>query len=172
MNFKELEISYKDNYKIITFSDKPIKVLTYLPIEEKFSLIMTAIQKSTLNGIINPIRARCFFRLNIMYLYTDLEFDIEDRIDEGTLYDICETTGLFNAIENAIGEDELTALSDLAINTVHRELNYRNTAAAMISSLVDNLPKNVEAAKDIVENFDKDKFQEVLAFANAIKNQG
>lgn len=172
MNFKELNISYNDNnYKIINFNDKEIKIFTDLPIEDKFSIIMSAIQKSTLNGIINPIRYECFYWLNIIYLATDIEFDIEDRINEGALYDCLKQNGFIDAVQNTMDPNELAHMASLSALAIERTEKYQCTAAAIISKLVDDLPKNVDAAKDIVENFDQAKFTEVLNFVKAIKNQ-
>ena len=47
------------------------------------------------------------------------------------------------------------------------DLKYNTTAAAVIRSLITDLPKQAEAANKIIENFDKEKFQAVIDFAQA-----
>jgi len=61
-------------------------------------------------------------------------------------------------------------LGNLLIQTLDAEKAYRNTAASIIAKLVDDLPKNAEVAKNIVENFDQNKFDQVLAFAKSVNN--
>ena len=169
MNFKDIKMNIQDKYNTFTFNNQEIKVLKYLPISEKFDLIMVSLQKSIVNGIYNPIRLKTFFRLNIAYLYTDIIFDIEDRIDEGGLYDNLVTSGLMNMIEENMEEAELEELHKLFDECYKTECSYRTTAAAMIAKLVDDLPKNAEAAKNIVDNFDKEKYSEVLETMQKLK---
>ena len=170
MNFKDIKINTINEYNTFVFNNKDIKVLKYLPIEDKFNLIMTAIQKSNINGVYNPIRLKVFYNLNIVYLYTDIDFDIEDRVDEAALYDNLFTTGLLDLIYENIDEEELRVLDHMFEQCLDVEEKYRNTAAAVISKLIDDLPKNVEAAKEMVEGFDKDKYSEVVRFAKSINN--
>ena len=136
-------------YNTFIFNGQEIKVIKYLPIEEKFDLIMTAIQKSIVDGVYNPIRLKAFVNLNIVYLYTDIMFDIEDRIDEGALYDNLVVTGLLDEIKEHMEESELHLIQELFLHTLDSERYYRSTAAAIISKLVDDMPKNAEAAKDM-----------------------
>ena len=170
MNFKNIKIDTINEYNTFIFNNKDIKVLKYLPIEDKFNLIMTAIQKSNINGVYNPIRLKVFYNLNIVYLYTDIDFDIEDRVDEAALYDNLFTTGLLDLIYENIDEEELRVLDHMFEQCLDVEEKYRNTAAAVISKLIDDLPNNVEAAKEMVEGFDKDKYSEVVRFAKSINN--
>lgn len=168
MNYKEIQVKYHDSYNTFMFNNKEIKVLKYLPVEQKFDLIMTAIQKSNINGVYNHIRLRTFFNLNILYLYTNIEFDIEDRIDEGALFDECETSGLLYQVRTAMEKVELMNLEGMLNECLADEKAYRNTAASIISKLIDDLPKNAEAAKDIVDTFDKEKYQKVMEFAKSL----
>lgn len=169
MNFKDIKLHSNDEYNTFIFNGQEIKVIKYLPIEEKFDLIMTAIQKSIVDGVYNPIRLKAFVNLNIVYLYTDIVFDIEDRVDEGALYDNLVVTGLLDEIKAHMEESELHLIQELFLHTLESERHYRSTAAAIISKLVDDLPKNAEAARETVENFDKDKYAEVLNFMKALK---
>ena len=169
MNFKDIKLHTHNEYNTFIFNGQEIKVIKYLPIEEKFDLIMAAIQKSIVDGVYNPIRLKAFVNLNIVYLYTDIMFDIEDRVDEGALYDNLVVTGLLDEIKAHIAESELHLIQELFLHTLESEKQYRSTAAAIISKLVDDMPKNAEAAKDIVENFNKEKYSEVLKFMNELK---
>jgi hypothetical protein len=171
MNFKDIKQHTQDEFNIINFNNHEIKILKYLPIEDKFDLIMTAIQKSYSEGIYNPIRLRVFFNLNIVYLYTDIEFDIDDRMNEGALYDNLLTSGLLYAVTEAIEEDEMTSLTRLLDKTLEVETAYRNTAAAIISKIVDDLPKNAEAARKTIDEIDSNKYDKAIALARDLAGE-
>ena len=49
------------------------------------------------------------------------------------------------------------------------ELKYTTTAAAIVKTLINDLPTQAQAAMDIVNGFDKEKFAEVTDFAKASK---
>ena len=168
MNYKDIQVKHRSEYNTFSFNGKEIKVLKYLPVEEKYDLIMTAIQKSYCDGICNYIKLRTFFNLNILYLYTNIDFDIETRADEGTLFDECETSGLIYQVRNTIEKAELINLEGMFEKCLADEKAYRNTAASIISKLVDDLPKNAETAKNIVETFDQNKYQQVMEFAKSL----
>ena len=169
MNYKDIKVNTNHQYNTFTFNGQEIKVLQYLPISEKFDLIMVALQKSLVNGVYNPIRLRTFFKLNIVYLYTDIVFDAEDRADEGGLYDNLYTSGLIAQVEENMDEVERLELYNLMNECETKESAYHTTAAAIIAKLIDDMPKNAEVAKDFVENFDKNKYAEVLNFVKAIQ---
>ena len=171
MNFKDLCIGNNNEYNTFIFNNKEIKVYKYLPIDEKFDLIMVALQKATVNNIINPLKLECFFNLNIMYLYTDLEFDADDRVDEAGLYDKIFTSGLLKEIIINMEASEYDFICTLLKKCLEAESSYRTTFAAVISKLIDDMPKNAEAARNIVDNFDQEKYAAVLNMFNEIRSK-
>lgn len=144
-----------------------IQVKKYIPTPDKIDLIQIALQKSEEDGIYNEVKLECYFHLNIIYLYTDIEFSAEDREDEMELYDILDRNDIIDQVIAAIGEDEYIDLRDKLIRTQRDNMKYRNTAAAVLTRIVQDLPKNAAAAKEIVDSFDSSKYQEVVNFATA-----
>ena len=144
-----------------------IQVKKYIPTPDKIDLIQIALQKSEEEGIYNEVKLECYFHLNIIYLYTDIEFSAEDREDEMELYDILDRNDIIDQVIAAIGEDEYIDLRDKLIRTQRDNMKYRNTAAAVLTRIVQDLPKNAAAAKEIVDSFDPSKYQEVVDFATA-----
>ena len=164
MNIQDLNLTTK----IPTIKlENGIQVKKYIPTSDKIDLIQIALQKSEENGIYNEVKLDCYFHLNIIYLYTDIEFSEEDREDEMKLYDILEHNDIINQVIAAIGEDEYNDLIDKLDDMKYESLNYKNTAAAVLTRIIQDLPKNAAAAKEIVDSFDRDKYQEVVDFATA-----
>ena len=91
----------------------------------------------------------------------------KQKEDELRLFDLIKGNGLLDAILEAMNEDEYNYLIDMCDQIKEEILEYGNSAGSVIRSFIRDLPKNAEAAKDIVENFDPNQYQAVIDFANA-----
>lgn len=164
MDFKELNLT--NTIPSIKLQNG-IQVKQWIPTSDKIDLIQVALQKSEEDGIYNEVKLDCYFHLNIVYLYTDIEFSEEDREDEMKLYDILEHNGIIAEVVSVIGEEEYNDLFDKLNDMKYYNNHYKNTAAAVLRNIVQDLPKNAAAAKEIVDSFDASKYQEVIDFATA-----
>jgi hypothetical protein len=162
-NFENL----KKEYNIVKYQESEIKVLKYLPIEDKLDLIEVTLQKAREDRLYNPMKVDMFFHLNIIYLYTNITFTEKQREDEYKLYDILQTNGIIDQVINAMNENEYNLLLTKINEKMSDELTYNTTTAAVISKFIDDLPANAEAAKKIVDNFDQTKYKAVIDFAQA-----
>ena len=174
MNFQELKINkhYSTEIDFFTYTNSEgkefsIEILQYLPVKDKIDLIQTALQKAEENGIYNEIKLDVFFHLNIVYLYTNIEFTDEDREDEFELYDILENEDIINQVVSHMAESEYTNLLNYMTLIKKDSLEYKNTAAAVIRNVITDLPASAAAAKEIVDSFNPEQYQEVINFATA-----
>ena len=175
MNFQELKLSkeFLNAQKSFIYTDKDsvqhqIHVKQTLPIRDKFDLFEITFQKAEINGQYNELLLDVFFHLNIIYLYTDIEVSIEDRIDEMELYDMFEHNGIFENVIAIMQEtNEYSELRRLFIEQLNRNIKYKGSAAAMLQTLVQDLPKSAQAAKNIVDGFNADDYKNVVEFAQA-----
>lgn len=173
MNFKDLNLKkdYLTNQKSFIYTDKDdvkhqVHVKQTLPIRDKFDLFEIAFQKAEINGQYNELLLDVFFHLNIVYLYTDIEFSEEDRLDEMELYDMLEHNNIFEQVIAIMQEtNEYSELRRLFIEQLNRNIKYKGSAAAMLQTLVQDLPKSAQAAKNIVDNFNANDYKEVVEFA-------
>ena len=46
-------------------------------------------------------------------------------------------------------------------------VSYKRSVSSLIQSFINDLPKQAEAMKDIMDNFNPEKYQEVINFAKA-----
>lgn len=144
-----------------------IEVLDYLPIEDKYDLIMVTLQKSLEDGYYNPIKIDEFFHLHLIYMYTNINFTEKQKEDEHKLYDSLKSNGLIDAFIEQMNEFDYSELFNM-LDDIKRELTeYKRSTSALIQSLVSDLPKQAEAMKNIMDNFDPNKYKEVLNFAKA-----
>lgn len=165
MKYSELNLKTPDEYNICSFNDKEIKVLKYLPIKDKIDLIEIALERAQENGRYNEMKLDIYFNLYLIYMYTDLEFTDEEKANDEELYDELISSGLLADIINAIDEEEYDELVDYLVETKEKNEEFMTSAAALLRSFIQDLPKNAQAAAEIVENFDKDKYKEVVQFA-------
>lgn len=169
MNFKDIKLDtqYLDStQKLILPNGQEIHIRNYLPISDKNDLITISLQKAEEDGSYNEVLLDVFFHLNILYLYTDIDFSDEDRADEFHLYDILETNGIIDDVISKI-EDDYTNLKELLVTTKAMKLKYENSAAAVFRKFVTDLPAAAAAAAEIVDNFNPEQYNAVRDFAIA-----
>lgn len=167
VTYSSLKLKTKEDIKEIDFNGSKIEVKQYLPISDKIDLIDITLQKAKEENLHNPLKVDMFFHLNLVYLYTNIKFTDKQREEEDKLYDTLLSTGLIDAVIAAMPENEYKYLLDMANEKVDKELHYSTTTAAMISKLINELPRQTEAMKNIVDNFDPEKYKAVVEFAKA-----
>ena len=149
------------------FGGQEIEVLNYLPIEDKYDLVMITLQKAEQDGIYNPLLLDLYFHLHLVYMYTNLSFTDKQKENEPKIYDTLTSNGFFDKFFEVLDEVEYDELMSYIEELQNMTLHYRNTAGAVLQSIIQDLPKNAQAAADIVKNFDPKQYQAVIDFATA-----
>ena len=167
VSYANLKLKTDTSFNTFDFQGQTIEVLNYLPIEDKYDLVMVALQNSEENGIYNPVKLDMYFHLYIMYMYTNLSFTEKQKFNEQKLYDALKSNGLIDLVLDHMNETEYADLYTYIMKYQEDVLDYRNTAGAVLQSVIQDLPKNAQMAADIVNNFDKSKYQAVVDFATA-----
>ena len=162
MKLKTINTTHKFNW-----NNNEIEVLDYLPIEDKYDLIMITLQKSFEDGYYNPIKIDEFFHLHLIYMYTNINFTDKQKEDENKLYDSLKSNGLIDAFIEQFNEDEYNELYYWMEDVKKEIIEYKHSISALIQSFITDLPKQAEAMQNILDTFDKDKYQEVINFAKA-----
>ncbi len=168
MLFKDLNLQIKDEEKVIKINDKEIHIKKYLPVSEKLDIIDIALQKAQeADGWYNELKLEIYFNLNILYSYTDLEFSDEERANPEELYDILESNKIFEYIIAGLEKSEYEYLYSYLKAVKEDRISHSNSAAGVIKTLIQDLPKNASAANEILNSFDPEKFKELKNFAEA-----
>lgn len=167
VSYASLKLKTKTDVKTFDYEGNTIEVLQYLPFEDKYSLIMIALQNALEEGIYNPLRLDMYFHLFLVYSYTNITFTDKQRENEFKLYDTLKSNGILDNVLSNIPESEYSTLFDLLNEMVEVKTKYNRSIVSLVQSLIHDLPSQAQAAMDIVNNFDKDKFQEVINFAKA-----
>lgn len=162
MQYKDLNLKINTETKKVSGLD--IEVLQYLPIQDKIDLVEIALQKAEQDGVYNEMRLEMYFNLYIIYLYTDLIFNDEQRADEVTLYNELESNDIISKVIAVIPEDEYNLLFDTLQIMKKANTKYKNSVASVLNSFVQDLPKNAESAMNIMQNFNPDDYKEIQNF--------
>ena len=165
VSYANMKLKTNTEVNTFTFKDAQIEVLKYLPARDKYDLLTITLQKSLQDGVYNEFKLGLYFELHLVYMYTNISFTEKQREDEFKLYDHLKSNGFFDLFFTALNEDEYNELFSQLNEMKKANTANRNSIAAIINSLIDDLPGNAEAAAKIVDSFDPQQFKEVINFA-------
>ena len=141
VTFSKLGLSLKDNvvekkYVNTKGEEVTIEIKTYLPIEEKITMIMNIINQSIdNNGFYNPMRVKLYMVLEVVYAYTNLSFTEKMKEDPFKLYDILISTNIFDSVLKAISESDWEEIQDSVWDTIENIYNYKNSVMGILESV-------------------------------------
>ena len=95
------------------------------------------------------------------------ELDRLQKENEAKIYDTLACNGFFDKFFEVLPESEYEDLMEYIEDIMEDTLTYKNTAGAVLQSVIQDLPRNAQAAADIVKSFDPKQFQAVIDFATA-----
>lgn len=167
VSYASLKLKVDTEVKTFDFEGNKIEVLQYLPIEDKYSLINIALQSSKEGNIYNQVKLEAIFNLYIVMMYSNITFTDKQKEDLFKLYDCLQSNGIIDSVIMNMAEGEYKELYNLLSKTLEDRLHYDNTAAGVINNLIESLPAQAEEMQKIVDNFDKEKFKNVLDFAKS-----
>lgn len=170
MKYSDLKLKTNTEIKKVDINGQKIDVLQYLPMEDKIDLIQIALQRAEQNGVYNQMKLDMYFNLFLIELYTNLQFTDEEKENEFLLYNELQSNDVIAKIISAIDENEYDSLLDYLDIMKTSNIEYRKSINAVLTAFIQDMPKNAEIVKDIVNNFDKEKYQAVIDFAKAANN--
>lgn len=167
VSYANMKLKTNESIKEVKIGETKIEVKQYLPVEEKYSFLNIVLQNSLENDIYHPVKVDMYFHLYLVYLYTNINFTDKQKEDEGKLFDTLLTNGIIEGVITTMPEAEYNMLVNLLNQMIEKNEKYKTTFAGVVGKFINDLPAQADAAMKIVENFDPNKFQEVVAFAQA-----
>ena len=135
-SFAKLKLKTDTSIKTINFNDIEIEVKQYLPINETISLIENIINNSATElKFYSPALVHLFYALEIIYNYTNISFTDKQKEEPTKLYDTIVSSGLWNAIEEAIPEDELDFICEALDDTINSVYKYQNSVMGILDTI-------------------------------------
>lgn len=167
MKYSDIKVSVGTGIKTINFNEQEIAVKQNISTDNLYDLIMITLQESKEGLMYNPLKLDVFFHVNLIMMITDIEFEAEDRVNKFETYDELKNSGLLYSILDAFPVNVYKYIREVIEATVNKLEEYENRATSLISKFITDLPTNAEAAAKIVDEFDPEKFQQVIDFATA-----
>ena len=165
ISYANMKLKVDNSTYQFKWNDYTIDILNYLPIENKYDLIMITLQKSLENGYYNPIKLDKYFHLHLIYMYTNISFTEKQKEDSDKLYNCLKSNGLLDAFINEFNENEYNELYSLLNDTKEAILRQKLSVSGLLESVISDLPAQAEAMQNIIDNFNPEKYQEVINFA-------
>lgn len=177
INYSDLDFKQEgtDKYTVITFKDKEIKVLKYLPSIEKYNLLNTTLLQSIDDTvIINEYKLDMFFNINLAIAYTNIVFSKEEQdMELSDLYDKFKISGLLDMIIDAIPDDEYAILYSSLVSNKEEYVSERKSVSYGIANAIEQISKKLPKQEEMqnllqsLKDFNPEDYSNVVEFAKA-----
>lgn len=167
VTYASLKLKTNTDVKTFDFNGKTIEVLQYLPVEDKYDLVNITLQEAKEGYLYHPVKLDALFHLNLVYMYTNLTFTDKQKENELELYDTLQSSGLIDQVLLNIDEFEYNTLKEYLEILQVEYTDYNNSINGIIQNIIESLPLRAEELGEILNNFDTEKFKEVMNFAKA-----
>ena len=94
-------------------------------------------------------------------------FTSEEKESPDIIYDCIKSSGLLDVVIDNIPEEEYNELFSYLTTMVEEKKELSKTLSGAISKLINELPEKAQEAKNIIDTFDQEKFENVVNFAAA-----
>lgn len=170
VSYLNLKLKTDTSTEIIDWNNNSIEIKQYLPIEEKYNLVMVTLQEAKESNIYNPLKIDLFFHLNLVYMYTNINFTEKQKEDASKLYDNLMSSGLLAQIISKIPTEEYDMLYTYLENIKNDLDKYGQSFKAILDAIINELPEKASEAMKILESFNPEDYKSVIAFAKASNN--
>lgn len=144
-----------------------IKVRQYISSSEARDLLLITLQESVADHIINPYFLDINFHINLVKMFSDIQFDAEDDENVFELYDKLELTGILDEVVAAIPANIYTELEDYLDELVKKYEKYNHSITSIVNSFVEQMPENVNSAQEAIKQFDPETLKQIIELAKS-----
>lgn len=170
INYKDLGLTVDKSRSTFDFNGIEIEISNYLPIQDKYDLIMITLQKSYEDFYYNDIKLDLFFKLNLLYAYTNIIFSKEDREDEAKLYNEVVSSGLMDTFLNNFNETEYQSLRALLTSLVKSCSEAKRSIVSLARDAIENLPGNMQKAVESLREINPDQVKQLMEITKNFQN--
>ena len=133
---------------------------------------MTTIEQAEEDGIYNDFLLEMHFHLNLILMYSNIEFSEEDLKDRYKLYDELESSGFIDTFVAHMEANEYNYLTRILDKLVASKMEYKKSISSLYDKAMNDLPQQVEEAKKLIEGIDLSEFENLQTFANDLGMNG
>ena len=137
VTFAKLKLSIDNSVKEVLFNEKTIEVKQYLPMEEKLNIVSNILNYSAEDQkFYNQGKIEVFLTLEMVYAYTNIVFTDKQKEDSIKLYDVIASSGLWDAVAEAIPEKEIDLINNMIKKTLKGVYTYTNSIYGILDNVV------------------------------------
>ena len=137
VTFAKLKLSIDNSVKEVLFNEKTIEVKQYLPMEEKLNIVSNILNYSAEDQkFYNQGKIKVFLTLEMVYAYTNIVFTDKQKEDSIKLYDVIASSGLWDAVAEAIPEKEIDLINNMIKKTLKGVYTYTNSIYGILDNVV------------------------------------
>lgn len=168
VSYANLKLKLDNKVKSFKFDENEIEVYQYLPVSDKYDLVMIALQKSEEGIMYNPVKLDMYFHLHLVYMYSNLNFTQKQKEDEAKIYDCLRSSGLLDNILEKIPETEYKELLKFLEELIEIKYRYNLSATGAIERVLTDLPRQAEAMQEVLKEYDPNKIQNIMELAQKL----
>ena len=157
--FTKLKCKINTDEIPVQIGGETIAVKQYLPVQDKLALIGRVIEQAHEQDFnySNPVKANAILDMEIIFVYTNINFTDKQKEDPAKLYDLIYSSGVRNIIFDAIPDEELNILYDGVEDTIESVYKYQNSVLGIMDTLktdYNNLDLDVTEISSKLTNSD------------------
>lgn len=154
ITYGSLKLKLEPKCKDITFNNRNIEVLQYLPAEKKMNLIEDTLSVAVDSyGFISPLKEELAFYVNIIKYYTNISFTEKQSKDFANIYDNIKESKLLLEILKAIPEDEFNDLFNMEAKMKEFFEKSNTSIASIIHNLSQMQAPNLDQIKELMNQY-------------------
>lgn len=159
------KLGLKKNTNLISleWGDQIIQIKEYLPIEDKISVIERIVNQSLdNNNFANPARIEINTVLEVMFVYTNINFTDKQKEDRLGLYDLLVSSGLWGQVKDRLSElGELKIINNTSRAVIDEIYKYKDSALGILQAISEdysNLDLDAEKIREKIGNKENVEF--------------
>lgn len=154
ITYGSLKLKLEPKCTDITFHNRNIEVLQYLPAEKKMNLIEDTLSVAVDSyGFISPLKEELAFYVNIIKYYTNISFTEKQSKDFANIYDNIKESKLLSEVLKAIPEDEFNDLFNMEAKMKEFFEKSNTSIASIIHNLSQMQAPNLDQIKELMNQY-------------------
>lgn len=134
----------------IDILDQSVEIVQYLSVGEKLHLleeVLNAVIDDT--GYFNPIKMEIYFLLHLIKYYTNISLTEKMMEEPVKTYDLLEINKVFDAVINAIPQEEYEMLYEATENTAIHVAKYLDSFVGTMKSITNDHQLTKESLEQV-----------------------
>ena len=147
VSFTKLSKTKNSEPIIVDFGEEHVQIQTYLPIEDKLSLISRIVEAAGdgEEGFYNIVKLKVFYTIEMLKTYTNINFTEKQLENSSKLYDLIVLNSL-DTIIDSIPETETNYIWESTLAIAREVTNYNHSFLGVLKTLrMDYTDLNMDA---------------------------